>query len=153
MKSLENKFPPPLVTLVIGAAMWGVARRQHPISIEPYLHHALIVLTASFGLVVGPAGIWEFRRRRTTIDPVRIDNASLVVTTGVYRLTRNPMYVGLTALLTTWAVWLAVPLTLLGPLVFAWFTHRFQILPEERAMGARFGREYDDYRARVRRWL
>lgn len=76
-----------------------------------------------------------------------------MVTGGVYRLTRNPMYVGLTLLLTTWAVWLAVPWTFLGPVVFALFTHCFQILPEERVMSAKFGRAYEDYRRRVRRWL
>ncbi|HSI10557.1 MAG TPA: isoprenylcysteine carboxylmethyltransferase family protein, partial [Chthoniobacter sp.] len=67
--------------------------------------------------------------------------------------TRNPMYVGLTGLLTMWAVHLAVPWTLAGPIAFALFMHFFQILPEERAMEARFGREYLDYQKKVRRWL
>lgn len=153
MKSLENRFPPPFVTLIIGAAMWGVSKLTSPIPIEATLHYALTGVIGMFALIVGPAGILEFRRRRTTINPIQIDQASRVVTSGIFRFTRNPMYVGLTALLTTWAVWLAVPLSLLGPLAFALFTHRFQILPEERVMSAKFGRDYDEYRRRVRRWM
>jgi protein-S-isoprenylcysteine O-methyltransferase Ste14 len=153
MKSLENKLPPPFVTLAIGAAMWGMARFEPPIVIEPNLHYALTGLIGLLGLIVGPTGALEFRRRKTTINPVQINQASQVVTTGIFRFTRNPMYVGLTALLLTWAVWLAVPWTLLGPVIFALFTHHFQILPEERVMSAKFGREYDEYRQRVRRWL
>ena len=139
--------------LVIGAAMWGLAKLQTPVPIEPTLHYALTGIIGLFGFIVGSSGILEFRRRKTTINPVEIDQASRVVTSGIFRFTRNPMYVGLTALLTTWAVWLAVPSSLLGPLVFALFTHRFQIIPEERVLRLKFGREYDEYRGRVRRWL
>jgi protein-S-isoprenylcysteine O-methyltransferase Ste14 len=104
-------------------------------------------------LVFGLGGILTFRLARTTINPVQIDQASSVVTGGIYSITRNPMYVGLTAMLAAWAVWLAVPWTLIGPVFFAVFTHRFQILPEERVMSAKFGPAYDDYRKRVRRWI
>jgi protein-S-isoprenylcysteine O-methyltransferase Ste14 len=63
------------------------------------------------------------------------------------------MYIGLTALLVGWAVWLSVPWTMLGPVAFMLYLTRFQIIPEERAMSSKFGRDYDDYRQRVRRWL
>jgi len=133
--------------------MWGVSKIQPAIQMEPRLHLLLTVALGLIALTFGAGGIVAFRLARTTINPVQIDQASRVVTGGIYRVTRNPMYVGLTALLATWAVWLAVPLALLGPVFFALFTHRFQILPEERVMSAKFGREYQDYRLRVRRWL
>ena len=63
------------------------------------------------------------------------------------------MYVGLASLLVAWAIYLAAPLTLLGPLAFVLYITRFQIIPDERALSRIFGRSYDDYRARVRRWL
>jgi protein-S-isoprenylcysteine O-methyltransferase Ste14 len=150
---LENRVPPPLVTLVIGIAMWGFARMQPGISFDPFLRHGLTGIIGLFGLIVGPSGILEFRRKKTTINPVQIEQATQLVTSGVYRFTRNPMYVGLTALLTTWAVWLGAPCTLLGPFFFAVFTNYFQIIPEERVMSVKFGSAYDDYRSRVRRWL
>ena len=133
--------------------MWGVSKFQPAIQMEPRLHLLLTVALGLIALTFGAGGIVAFRLAKTTINPVQIDQASRVVTGGIYRVTRNPMYVGLTALLTMWAVWLAVPLALLGPVFFALFTHRFQILPEERVMSAKFGREYQDYRLRVRRWL
>jgi protein-S-isoprenylcysteine O-methyltransferase Ste14 len=139
--------------LLIATAMWATTFLQAPIAIEPRLHLVLRLVIGAFALTFGLSGIVAFRRAQTTINPVQIDQASSVVTGGIYRVTRNPMYVGLTALLTTWAVWLAVPLALLGPMFFALFIHRFQILPEERVMSAKFGKEYDEYRKRTRRWL
>jgi protein-S-isoprenylcysteine O-methyltransferase Ste14 len=153
MKSLEHKIPPPVLTVVIALAMWGSSKLQSPIPIEPRLKLALTALVGLFALTFALSGVLSFRRAKTTINPVQIDQASRVVSTGIYRITRNPMYVGLTGLLTAWAVHLAVPLAFLGPAVFALFTHRFQILPEERAMEARFEREYLEYKKRVRRWL
>jgi len=153
MKSLENKIPPPALMLILAAAMWGAAKIQSPIAIEPHLRTGLMLALGVVALVFGIGGIITFRVARTTINPVQIDRASRVVTGGIYRLSRNPMYVGLTALLANWAVFLAVPVAGFGPIVFALFMHRFQILPEERVMAAKFGREYLDYKQRVRRWV
>ena len=153
MKALENKIPPPALMLIIAAAMWGAAKIQSPIAIEPHLRTGLMLALGAVALVFGIGGIITFRVAKTTINPVQIDRASRVVTGGIYRLSRNPMYVGLTALLANWAVFLAVPVAGIGPIVFALFMHRFQILPEERVMAAKFGREYLDYKQRVRRWV
>jgi protein-S-isoprenylcysteine O-methyltransferase Ste14 len=153
MKTLENRIPPPALVLIIAPAMWGVSFLQSPIPIEPRLHLALTMAVGAFALTFGWTGIRAFRRARTTINPVQIDQASRVVTGGIYGITRNPMYVGLTGLLTMWAVHLAVPLAMIGPVSFAVFIHFFQILPEERVMSARFGGEYEAYRRSVRRWL
>src|SRR5689334_9447959 len=153
MKALENRIPPPALMLIIAAAMWGAAKIQSPIAIEPHLRTGLMLALGVVALVFGIGGIITFRVAKTTINPVQIDRASRVVTGGIYRLSRNPMYVGLTALLANWALFLAVPVAGIGPIVFALFMHRFQILPEERAMAARFGREYLDYKQHVRRWI
>ncbi len=139
--------------LVIAAAMWGVAKFLTPIPLDSALRIGLLFALNVTALIFGLGGIIAFRRARTTINPVQIEQASRVVTGGIYRVTRNPMYVGLTMLLTAWAVRLAVPWTLLGPVMFALFIHHFQILPEERAMSAKFGNAYEDYRKRVRRWI
>ena len=80
-------------------------------------------------------------------------SASSLVTSGVYGVTRNPMYVGLLFVLVAWASLLAAPWTLIGPLVFVAYISRFQIAPEERALSTIFGDAYSQYRTRVRRWL
>ena len=81
------------------------------------------------------------------------ERASALVERGIYRHTRNPMYLGLLCLLLGWTLALGQWAALLGPLVFVVYITRFQIVPEERVLLAHFGAAYDDYRQRVRRWL
>lgn len=94
-----------------------------------------------------------FRKAHTTINPLRPDRAAAVVTMGVYRVTRNPMYLGLVLILLGLALYLASPWAVLGPPVFVAYITRYQIQPEERVLAARFGTPYTDYCAQVRRWL
>ena len=99
------------------------------------------------------AGLAEFRRVRTTFNPLAPQRASALVTTGVYRITRNPMYLGMLLVLAGWAWWLGSAAAWLGLPLSVLALNRLQIQPEERAMRQRFGDEYQRYAARVRRWL
>lgn len=92
-------------------------------------------------------------RRHTTINPLSPRKSTALVTGGVYRFTRNPMYLGMACLLTAWAVWLAALLAFAGPVLFVLYITRFQIRPEERVLTELFGLPYTDYTQRVRRWL
>jgi protein-S-isoprenylcysteine O-methyltransferase Ste14 len=146
---MENRIPPPLLTLAIGVAMWFAATD----AAAPLWRSALaLVLFVAAGVVGFPA-LRSFRRAGTTIDPVRIDRASALVTGGIYRVTRNPMYVSLTLLAAAWAAWLGGPWVWIGPILLVFWLDRFQIRPEEQAMTARFGDAYLRYRSEVRRWL
>lgn len=109
---------------------------------------------ALIGLGVGAAGALAFWRARTTLDPHRPHQATVLVTTGVYRVSRNPMYLGLLLVLLAWAFHLDNwPGLIVGPTVFvAWIT-RFQIIPEERFLMQIFGRDYIAYLRRTGRWL
>jgi protein-S-isoprenylcysteine O-methyltransferase Ste14 len=153
MKIIENKIPPPVVALLLSVAMWLAARRGPFVSIESYARVVGIIGFGLLALITGALGARELRQARTTINPVRPDTASSLVTTGIYRYTRNPMYVSLAALLIAWAFWLSGSWAFLGPVLFLAFITRFQILPEERALQVKFGREYLDFRQRVRRWI
>jgi protein-S-isoprenylcysteine O-methyltransferase Ste14 len=115
--------------------------------------HAVTALLVLVGLGFDVAGLLAFRASRTTVNPLRPHRASALVSGGVYRITRNPMYVGLLLLLLAWAVHLAAlwPLAVLP--LFVLYIGRFQIAPEERALHRLFGDEYRAYVARVRRWL
>jgi protein-S-isoprenylcysteine O-methyltransferase Ste14 len=152
-RGLDNRVPPPLVFLAIAAVMVVAANLLPSTGLGgPWaraLGGALLLLAG----LSGPPAIWRFGRAGTTIDPIAIERASVLVTDGVYRWTRNPMYLAMAALLGAIAVFAAQPWLVIGPVAFVLFITRFQILPEERAMRARFGADYDAYRARVRRWL
>ena len=79
--------------------------------------------------------------------------ASSLVTGGIYRVTRNPMYVGLLFVLVAWAAFLWAPWAMLGPILFVTYMNRFQIRPEERTLMRTFGDDYARYKIAVRRWL
>jgi protein-S-isoprenylcysteine O-methyltransferase Ste14 len=111
------------------------------------------IAIALVGVAFSVAGVLAFRRARTTLDPTRPEQASSLVNSGVYRVTRNPMYVGLACVLVAWAVFLSSAWALLGPVAYVLYIGRFQIEPEERALATLFGSEYANYQARVRRWL
>ena len=154
MPSLELKIPPPLVAVVIAGAMYAAAALLAPVwALPPNVRVFVALALAGLGAAFDLAGMLAFRKAKTTINPLTPQRSSAVVTHGVYRLTRNPMYVGLVLILLGLAVYLASPWALLGPLAFGAFITRFQIQPEERALTARFGTAYTDYCARVRRWL
>lgn len=153
MRWLELRIPPPVVALLTAAAMGATARLGAGVELPPLVRTAAVAVLLSFAALCGPAAIAAFRRARTTVDPTRPEKASSLVTTGIYRLSRNPMYLALAVALGAWAVWLAVPWCALGPLAFAGYLTRFQIVPEERVMHQKFGAAYDDYRRRTRRWL
>lgn len=146
---MENRIPPPFLTLALAIAMWFAAAEAQAPLWRTGAAFAVFLVAGTFGL---PA-LRAFRKADTTVDPVRIDHASALVTGGIYRLSRNPMYVSLTLMLVAWALWLGGPWVWAGPVLFALWIDRFQIRPEERAMSARFGASYDDYRREVRRWL
>ncbi len=153
MSWLERRIPPPLVALITAFGMWLVTLFTPAV---PAAIGAGMVASAVFavaGVLFSAAAAMAFRRAGTTIDPMRPERARLLVQDGVYRISRNPMYVGVASLLLAWAFYLAAPWALLGPVFFILFIDRFQIRPEERALQARFAEDFARYRARVRRWL
>ncbi len=153
LDKLELRLPPVALALICLAAMWGISHSLPSLEVKLPFRGAISAAVIAVGVAVGLAGVATFRRSRTTVDPTRPDRASALVASGIYRATRNPMYVALTLALAAAAIWFSNILAMFViPVFTAWIT-RLQIIPEERALRARFGAEYDDYAARVRRWL
>jgi protein-S-isoprenylcysteine O-methyltransferase Ste14 len=151
--SLENRIPPPVVGALVAALMWGISGVGPRLPLAPWASYLLAAVFAIAGIAFDVLGISAFRASRTTVNPLKPERASALVTGGVYRITRNPMYVGLLLLLLAWASYLAALLPLLGPLLLVVYLTRFQIQPEERALQGIFGEAYSTYAAHVRRWL
>ena len=153
MSALDAKVPPPLVALIIGTGMWLASRAFGPTSVSFPVHLGLAAVLFLLGLGISVAGVREIRRAKTTINPTKPETASALVSTGIYRYTRNPMYLGMATWLLAWAAWLAAPVGLLGVPLFMLYMNRFQIMPEERALTSLFGGEFAAFKERVRRWL
>ena len=153
MNALEHRIPPPLVMLLTAFAMWQFARLLPRVEVDDTVRLVLAGLFLTDALFCCLAGVCSFRRAHTTVDPLHPEKASRLVTGGIYRVSRNPMYLGFAIFLLAWAVFLASLWMLLGVPAFMIFISRFQIQPEERVLASLFGDEYRDYRAQVRRWL
>ena len=153
MKWLEHRIPPPAVGLLIAALMWALAGIGPALPMSAPVRLGLALALAALALAFDAAGLWAFYRARTTVNPLRPARAATVVTGGIYRITRNPMYVGMAMLLTAWGIDLGDIAVMVGPVLFVVFITRFQIVPEERALQAKFGEPYARYMGDVRRWL
>ena len=153
MQALELKVPPPLVAIAIAALMWALSKLPPAIPWPHPVRSLLLVPLAAAGILMTGSGMLAFGLARTTVNPMRPDAAAQLVRTGVYRISRNPMYLGLLLGLIAWTLALSATWPWLGPLCFVLYMNRFQIAPEERALSAKFGDSYAQYRARVRRWL
>ncbi len=145
--------PPPVVLALLAAAMWGIdgwldAGR---FAFAGQATLALALLAAGVGLMAAAAA--SMFAAHTTINPLTPARASTLVTGGVFRFSRNPIYLGDLLILAALAAWLGQVANLALLPAFVAYLGRFQILPEERALTARFGAEYAAYRARVRRWI
>ena len=123
------------------------------VEVPRVIRAAAAIAFALAGIGTAVAGFVAFRRAKTTVNPLKPETSSSLVTSGVYRLTRNPMYVGLALVLLAWAVFLSCAWALPGPVVFILYMNRFQIGPEERVLSGIFGAAYSAYQAKVRRWL
>lgn len=153
MKSLELKVPPLLLVVLCGAAMWIGAALLPALEFSVPGRGVMAGLLLILGLAVVLAGVLSFRRAGTTVNPIALEDTSSVVTTGIYRVSRNPMYLGFVLVLSGWAVFLAHPLPFLFLPAFVLYLNRFQIKPEERMLSAKFGADFADYTQRAGRWL
>lgn len=153
MTELELKVPPDVVALVVGALMWLVSTVTPSLRLPPAarLLAAVALAAAGVGLIV--AARIAFAKAATTFSPVAPQRSSRLVTTGVYRHSRNPMYLGTLLVLFAVAAWLADPVSLVVALSYVAYMGRFQIAPEERVLRGRFDGAYEDYAQEVRRWV
>lgn len=153
MKNLETKIPAPVVAIAIGSSMKLYAlTAQIPIDVSPLLAEVGIHLS-QLSAVVALVAFASFWLAKTTINPLDPSRASALVTGGIFRLSRNPMYLSLLLLLVAYAVRLDSWAEWLGPVVFAAYVTRFQIIPEERILAGKFGPAFITYKNRTRRWI
>ena len=150
---LEHRVPPPIVGAITAALMLGAAWLVPALTFAVPWRMPIVAALFSIGVALDVIALGHFLRARTTINPLNPGRASALVASGLYRFTRNPMYLGMATLLLAWAVYLSNMAALAGLALFVAYINRFQIEPEERALRARFGEEFDAYCRRARRWI
>ena len=151
---MHLKIPPALVAILMLILMVTLSKLlpQFSFSLPYQLLLAIIIAAAGAGIAV--AGVASFRRLQTTVNPTRPGTASSLVVDGIYRWSRNPMYLGILLFLIACGIYLANIVALLViPPVFVIYINTYQIRPEEEALALIFGDEFVRYCASARRWL
>ncbi|OAN88481.1 protein-S-isoprenylcysteine methyltransferase [Marinobacter sp. EhC06] len=153
MTALELKVPPVVLVAFVAVGMWALSRISPDFSIAIPAAGWVASGIALVGMAIAVLGVLAFRTAGTTVDPRVPDQSESLVVSGIYRYSRNPMYLGFLMVLCAWGLWLGnVPALLFLP-AFVLYMNRFQIAPEERFMREKFGDAFTRYCTGVRRWL
>tara|TARA_E500000178_G_C16915119_1_gene704565 strand:+ start:163 stop:609 length:447 start_codon:yes stop_codon:yes gene_type:complete len=148
---MKNKIPPPIVTLFFGLCIY-FSKEYFPESNLEFL--AILSYIFYFcGLYVLVLAVSLFKKQNTTVNPIKIENASSLVTSGIFKYSRNPMYLGMALILLGLALMFNVIGGILFTLLFAIYITKFQIRPEEEVMEKLFGEDFLKYKQNVRMWL
>lgn len=153
LSKLELKVPPALLVLIVAFFMWLIANYLFVFSIASGVRYAGFGIFLISGILIIVLGGLRFKAVSTTVNPITPKESSALVTTGIYRFSRNPMYIGFLFMLVGWSVFLASLYASALTIVYIIYMNRFQIEPEERALESIFGVQYLSYKSKVRRWL
>ena len=150
---LQLKIPPPVYAISIAIIMWLLNKYIPIVELiqSPWnkIGLGIIIIAASFDVW----SLFLFLKKHTTPNPMKPENTTGIVTKGLYQYSRNPMYLGLLIILFGFGIWLGSLSPFLMLPLFYWLITEMQIKPEERMLEQKFGKEYLDFKNRVRRWL
>ena len=148
---MNNKIPPPIVTLICGLAIYFSKTFFN--KFFSYNNNTISLFLLILGFTVFTLAVKAFNRQKTTVNPLEPRQASSLVSSGIFKYSRNPMYLGMLIILLA----LSFKFNLVGGIVISLFFYlfitKFQILPEEEAMNELFGNEFTEYSNRTRRWI
>ncbi len=148
---MNNKVPPPIVTLICGTTIYYSQSFFN--QFLSFRDERISIFLLIFGLFVFISAVKSFRKQKTTVNPLEPKKASSLVTSGIFKFSRNPMYLGMLLILLS----ISFKFNLLGGMIvslsFYILITKFQILPEEEAMNELFGDKYAQYSNTTRRWI
>lgn len=153
MSALELRIPPLALFVVFALAIWAASVYLPAGNIPLPGHRIIAPIVVLLGCGVIGAGVFEFRRSKTTMSPFSPERTASIVSSGIYGWSRNPMYLGMALALFGVAAWLPSLPGFAAVLLFCVYLTRFQIQPEERMLLKLFGAEYSAYMNQVRRWI
>ena len=148
---MKTKIPPPIIALICIAINYLSTYLINPV----YFPNIEIIggLILLFGVITAMLAILLLKKNKTTVNPLRPEETTSLVTTGIYSITRNPMYLGLLFVISSTILFFGSWFGIITLLFFIWYINKYQIISEEEAMQKLFGDKYYDYKQRVRRWI
>lgn len=146
-------IPPPVFALGAVLILYGGDKILPGLSIHPQGQWLVGAICVVLGVVIAAVSVRRFSQESTTITPAHPEKTSALVTDGIYRYTRNPMYLGMAFCIAGIGIGLGSLLTLVVLPVFVWLITHIQISIEEQALEKLFGAAYREYKSAVRRWI
>lgn len=149
---LKLKIPPAAIFLICIGFMWAIDWQISDwvvIDLGQWVPRVILVIGVLFGL----GGVIQFRKNATSVDPLHPEKASVLVTSGVYNFSRNPMYLAMFLILLGGLIKFGELAGLIVLIFYVWYMNEFQIKSEEEIMEKKFGEEFLEYKKEVRRWI
>ena len=148
---MKTKIPPPILAVLMIGLVYLSTLLFEPVTFD--YQGVLSILFVIIGLACALPSFRLFSRHKTTISPFTPSETAVLLTEGMYRYSRNPMYLGLLLLIISATIWFGSWLGILMSLIFIFLMNSLQIIPEEDALLEIFGEEYNEYKNKVRRWI
>tara|TARA_B100001939_G_C16891031_1_gene595396 strand:- start:858 stop:1307 length:450 start_codon:yes stop_codon:yes gene_type:complete len=145
------KIPPPILVIILTSLVYFSSTKLELIYL-PY-RQIVSVIILIIGLIVIVSPVVDFIKSKTTVNPVKFKNVNRLVTTGIYRYSRNPMYLGMILIIISTTIYYLNFLSVFSPLIFYIWINKFQINREEIFLEDKFGSEYLKYKSKTRRWI
>ena len=148
---METKIPPPIVTLIFGLSIYFSRGIFQVVEIKYSFYFGILLLVLGFVILISAVRL--FRKDKTTVNPLSPEQATKLVTDGIFKYSRNPMYLGMALVLGSIAIFFNLIGGIILVALFCAYITKFQILPEERAMRDLFSDDFDKYTKVTRRWI
>tara|TARA_B100001057_G_scaffold297288_1_gene297572 strand:+ start:374 stop:763 length:390 start_codon:yes stop_codon:yes gene_type:complete len=113
----------------------------------------LSLLLLFIGLSVIFIPVFQFIKSKTTINPQSFKNVNNLVSSGIFKISRNPMYLGMLIIIISSVVYYFNYFSVFTPFIFYFWINEFQIKREEKKLEEKFGPDYKKYRLKTRRWI
>ena len=146
---IQKPIVPPPVIFIGCVLMMAYLPNPYPFSINVLIAYLMVLVSSAIVFF----SLWQFYKSKANINPIHLEKSNVFVVDGIYRFSRNPMYLSLEGLLVAWAVYLQSAVSFLGVFLFVYLITQWQIKPEEYWLEKKFGEFYLAYKKKVRRWI
>ena len=145
------KIPPPLIVLVLIVSIYFSSKKIDLINIPLQMEISIFILSAGILIFLNP--VLQFIKSKTTVNPIQFEEVNKLVTSGIFKYSRNPMYLGMLMIVLSTSIFYLNIYSILTPLLFILWINKFQIKREEEFLIEKFGDEYLSYKKKTRRWI
>ena len=145
------KIPPPLIVLILVISIFFSSKKIDLIHIPFQLPISIFILSVGILIFINP--VMQFIKSKTTINPIKLEETNKLVTSGIFKYSRNPMYLGMLMIIISTSIFYLNIYSILTPFLFVFWINKFQIKREEVFLTKKFGKEYLSYKNKTRKWL